>query len=133
MKKWKLWAGMLLIFFIGGAAGVGGTTLFVRHKVVSIINRSQPAMERMAVRFLSRRLDLSADQKSETTRIVRETQQHLQDIRNRVRPEAIEIISNGMDEIRELLDPYQHENFDRLYAMVKRQWKTYGGLGATQE
>jgi hypothetical protein len=132
MKKWKLWAGMLLIFFIGGAAGAGGTVLFVRQKVVSIINEGQPAAEKMAVRFLSRRLDLSADQKSEAARIAHETQQRLQVIRLRVRPEAIEIIAAGMDELRKLLNPDQQEDFDRLYTTMKRRWEINEGKPATQ-
>jgi hypothetical protein len=132
MKKWKLWAGMFLIFFIGGAAGAGGTVLFVRQKVVSIIDEGQPAIERLAVRFLSRRLDLSADQKSEAARIAHETQQRLQVIRLRVRPEAIEIITAGMDELRELLDPDQQKKLDRLYTTMKRRWETNKSMPATQ-
>jgi hypothetical protein len=132
MKKWKLWAGMFLIFFIGGAAGAGGTVLCVRQKVVSIIDEGQPAIERLAVRFLSRRLDLSTDQKSEVARIAHETQQRLQVIRLRVRPEAIEIITAGMDELRELLDPDQQKKLDRLYTTMKRRWESNKSMPATQ-
>ena len=122
MKKWKLWAGMLLIFFIGGAAGTGGTILFVRQKVVSIIDEGQPAVERLAVRFLSRRLDLSADQKSEAARIAHETQQRLQIIRLRVRPEAIEIFAGGVNELWVLLVPDQQEVLVRLLYSIMRRW-----------
>jgi hypothetical protein len=132
MKKWKLWAGMLLIFFIGGAAGAGGTLLCVRQKIVSIIDEGQPAVERLAVRFLSRRLNLSADQKSEAARIAHETQQRLQVIRLRVRPEAIEIIAAGMDDLRGVLDPDQQEELDRLYTTMKRRWETEGDKPAPQ-
>ena len=133
MKKWKLWAGMLLIFFIGGAAGAGGTVLLVRQKVASIIDEGQPAIEKLAVQFLSRRLDLSADQKSEVSRIVYKTQQRLQVIRLRVRPEAIEIVSAGMNDLRELLDSDQQKELDRLYTTMKRRWETTEGMPVTRQ
>ncbi|MCF8131323.1 MAG: hypothetical protein K9N10_22670 [Deltaproteobacteria bacterium] len=122
MKKWKLWMGMLLIFIAGGVVGAIGTSLVVRHKIVSVIDEGPPAFERLAVQFFSRRLDLSTEQKSQTARIVHDTQENLATIRLRVRPEAIEIISAGMEDIRVLLDSDQQENFDQLYTMMKRRW-----------
>lgn len=133
MKKWKLWTGMLLIFIAGGAVGTIGTGLFVKHKIVSIIEEGQPVVEKLAVRILSRRLDLTADQKSETARIIRETQQRLQVIRLRVRPEAFEIITTGKEDIRALLDPDQKKTLDQLYTKMKRRWETHGWLPATLE
>ena len=133
MKKWKLWTGMLLIFIAGGAVGTIGTGLFVKHKIVSILEEGQPVVEKLAVRILSRRLDLTADQKSETARIIRETQQRLQAIRLRVRPEALEIITTGKEDIRALLDPDQTKTLDQLYTKMKRRWETHGWLPATLE
>ena len=133
MKKWKLWTGMLLIFIAGGAVGTMGTGLFVKHKIVSIIEEGQPVVEKLAVRILSRRLDLTADQKSETARIIRETQQRLQAIRLRVRPEALEIITTGKEDIRALLDPDQKKTLDQLYTKMKRRWETHGWLPTTLE
>lgn len=133
MKKWKLWTGMLLIFIAGGAVGTIGTGLFVKHKILSIIEEGQPVVEKLAVRILSRRLDLTADQKSETARIIRETQQRLQAIRLRVRPEALEIITTGKEDIRALLDPDQKKTLDQLYTKMKRRWETHGWLPATLE
>jgi hypothetical protein len=133
MKKWKLWMGMLLIFIAGGAVGAIGTGLFVKHKIVSIIEEGQPVVEKLAVRILSRRLDLTADQKSETARIIRETQQRLQAIRLRVRPEALEIITTGKEDIKALLDPDQKKTLDQLYTKMKRRWEIHGWLPATLE
>jgi hypothetical protein len=133
MKKWKLWTGMLLIFIAGGAVGTIGTGLFVKHKIVSIIEEGQPVVEKLAVRILSRRLDMTADQKSETARIIRETQQRLHAFRLRVRPEALEIITTGKEDIRALLDPDQKKTLDQLYAKMKRRWETHGWLPATLE
>jgi hypothetical protein len=133
MKKWKLWTGMILIFIAGGAVGTIGTGLFVKHKIVSIIEEGQPVVEKLAVRILSRRLDLTADQKSETARIIRETQQRLQAIRLRVRPDALEIITTGKEDIRALLDPDQKKTLDQLYTKMKRRWETHGWLPATLE
>ena len=133
MKKWKLWTGMLLIFIAGGAVGTIGTGLFVKHKIVSILEEGQPVVEKLAVRILSRRLDLTADQKSETARIIRETQQRLQAIRLRVRPEALEIITTGKEDIRALLDPDQKKTLDQLYTKMKRRWETHGWLPTTLE
>jgi hypothetical protein len=133
MKKWKLWTGMILIFIAGGAVGTIGTGLFVKHKIVSIIEEGQPVVEKLAVRILSRRLDLTADQKSETARIIRETQQRLQAIRLRVRPDALKIITTGKEDIRALLDPDQKKTLDQLYTKMKRRWETHGWLPATLE
>ena len=133
MKKWKLWTGMILIFIAGGAVGTIGTGLFVKHKIVSIVEEGQPAVEKLALRILSRRLDLTADQKSETARIIRETQQRLQAIRLRVRPDALKIITTGKEDIRALLDPDQKKTLDQLYTKMKRRWETHGWLPATLE
>jgi hypothetical protein len=105
----------------------------VKHKIVSIIEEGQPVVEKLAVRILSRRLDLTADQKSETARIIRETQQRLQAIRLRVRPEALEIITTGKEDIRALLDPDQKKTLDQLYTKMKRRWETHGWLPTTLE
>lgn len=133
MKKWKLWTGMLLIFVAGGVVGAVGTGLVVRHKIISVIDEGQPAVARLAVRFLTRRLDLSAAQQAETARIVHDVQQRLQAVRRRFRPEIGEIVATGMTDIRALLAPGQQEKLDRLYNTLKQRWQPPRALPADRE
>jgi hypothetical protein len=126
MKKWKIWTGILLIFLAGSCIGAVGTGLYVRHKVVSILDGGAPAVAELVSRRLARRLDLSVSQQAAVSQIVRDTQFRLQQLRRRYLPDAEKIIVGSIDRIKMELTPEQQTKLDVLYDRFKVRWKMRG-------
>ncbi len=122
MKTWKLWAGIFLVFLTGICIGSAGTGLYVRHAVISLFQGGQPAVTRLVMKRLTRKLDLSGSQQVVIGREVHGIQDRLQELRLRNRPETLQIIKTGVNRIRENLRPDQQRKLDVLITRLKAQW-----------
>lgn len=124
MKKWKLWLAVLLIFLSGSLVGTVATGLYVRSKVLCIVQEGPSAVTQLVTRRLARNLDLSATQRTDVSRIIQETQQQLQVLRLRSRPEARQIIIDCITEIKTTLTPQQQQELDVLFERFKNRWRS---------
>ena len=82
---------------------------------------SRPFGRGRLLAHLSRRLHLSAEQRSEVERIVEAKRRKLDALRSELHPRFDEVRESARREIRKLLDARQQEEFDRLDA----EWKAY--------
>ncbi len=123
MKKWKIWTGITLVFLTGVCIGAAGSGLYVRHEIRSILREGPPAVTRLVMKKLTRDLNLSGVQQVEVSRIVRETQSRLQELRLRNRPETEKILSTGVERVKGVLSPEQGGKLDVLYDRLKARWR----------
>ncbi len=122
MKKWKLWAGIILVFLAGICIGGVGTGLYIRHAVISLFEGGPPAVTHLVMKRMTRELDLTRSQQVEIGREVREIQERLRELRLRNRPETVQIITSGVDRIREKLQPDQQRKLDVLISRLRARW-----------
>lgn len=123
MKRWKLWAGVLLIFAAGACVGVFGTGLYVRHSIESLLQGGPPAVADLVTNRLARELDLSKSQKIAVGETVREMQAQIQALRRQHRPEAERILVTGMTRMKTELSVEQQQKLDRLYDKLTARWR----------
>lgn len=123
MKKWKIGAGIALIFISGLIAGSAVTGLYVKHRMERIFHEGPPAIKRIIMHKLSDELHLTGDQKSEIEKIVSETQAGLQQLRLRHQPETEEILDRGLGQIKTKLTTEQQAKIEKLYGQAKQRWR----------
>lgn len=123
MKKWKLWAGIVLIFIFGLIAGSAVTGLYVKHRMRMAFHEGPPAIKKIIMNKLSDELRLTGDQKAEIEKIVSETQSGLQQLRLRHQPEAEEILDKGLGQIKTKLTTEQQAKIEKLYGQAKQRWR----------
>ena len=122
MKKWKLAAGLLLVFTLGVLSGVLGTGMVLkRHH--PFFSHKPEGRKAFLMKRLTRKLDLSEDQKDRIAAIIDRMQgemiTHFREGR-RFRHQHLE---KGFAEIRKELNPDQQRRFDELKAERERHWK----------
>ncbi len=123
MKRWKLWAGVLLVFAAGACVGVVGTGLYVRHSFESLLQGGPPAVAELVTNRLARELDLSKSQKIAVGETVQEMQSQIQALRLQYRPEAKQILITGMSKMKTELSAEQQQKLDRLYNKLTTRWR----------
>lgn len=123
MKKWKLWAGITLIFISGLIAGSAITGLYLKHRMEKAFHEGPPAIKKLIMHKLTGELHLTDAQKSEIEKIVSETQTELQQLRLRHQPETEEILDRGLEQIKTRLSTEQQAKIDKLYGQAKQRWR----------
>ena len=122
MKRLKVWLLLGLIFAAGFISGVVCTRVVVRHIVSRAIEH--PELVRIRIeRYLSRKLDLDADQRRQVSAILMESQTRLRDVRQSVQPQFQEIFSNAEEQVSALLTPAQREQFKKVRRNARWYWK----------
>lgn len=125
MKKWKIWLGILVIFFAGICIGVVSAKYFVRHRVIAMLNEGPPAIHRLISKRLGRQLDLNHEQQVLIDQKITAIQQRILVLRSRYQPEAAAIIKEGIVEMRKDLSPAQQEKLDQIYQEMHQRLARY--------
>ena len=122
MQKWKIIAGLLMIFILGTLTGALGTGLILKRHHLYFSDRPE-GRKAFIMERLTRRLDLSEDQKTRIgsiiDRVQSETFRRFREGRRFMREE----MEKGFDEIRKELTPEQQGRFDALKAEFERRRK----------
>ena len=124
MKKWKLTAGVALVFFLGVLAGLL-PGFYLTHRFPPppppphLNHRDRDAV--MAER-LSRDLDLTDAQKKKVTEILKRTSEKLDERLSQMQPEIRKILDDGFSEIeKELTDPQKNKLRDLRERMERHR------------
>jgi Spy/CpxP family protein refolding chaperone len=125
MQKWKIIAGLLLVFVLGALTGALGTGMVLkRHH--PFFSHQPEGRKTFIMKRLSRKLDLSAEQKVRIEAIIdrvqAETFQKMREGRRFMR----EHLEKGFAEIRKELTPEQQRRFDQMRAERERRRKERG-------
>jgi len=110
MKRWKLIAGIILVFVLGVLSGTLGTGLYMKQKMKPI--RQDPKARRTAIiEKLTRGLDLKEDQIPRIEKILDEIDQKSREYRQEIRKMRTESIS----QMKKELTPEQQKKLDQLH------------------
>ncbi|MBF0320643.1 MAG: hypothetical protein HQL01_12660 [Nitrospirae bacterium] len=122
MKKWKVFAGCLVIFMSGILAGavVGG--IFMKHKMEAVFHEGPPAFKRLILSKVSGELSLTGEQLREIEPIVEKAHIELKELRLRHQPEAETIIEAAISEMKKKLTEGQSKKLDLFYEAIKKRW-----------
>lgn len=125
MQKWKIIAGLLLVFVLGALTGALSTGMVLKRQHPFF--RSAPeGRKAFIMKRLSRKLDLSEDQKVRIEAIIDRVQSETFKQMREGRRFMREHLEKGFAEIRKELTPDQQRRFDEMKAERERRWKERG-------
>jgi Spy/CpxP family protein refolding chaperone len=114
MKKWKLFAGIVLVFALGGAAGSLGMGWYIKKKTAPL--RMEPkARKTFIIEKLARKLDLTDNQIPKIEKILTEVDLK----RRKYRAEIRKIRTESISQMKKELTPEQQVKLDELH----EKWK----------
>ena len=120
MQKWKIIAGLLLVFILGTLTGALGTGMILKRQHLFFSDRPEGRKTFIMAR-LTHKLDLSSEQQTRVEAIVdrvqSETFQRIRDGRRFVHAQ----LEKGFTEIRNELTPDQQRRFDAMRAEFERR------------
>lgn len=125
MQKWKIIAGLLMVFVLGALTGALSTDMVLkRHH--PLFSGAPEGRKAFIMKRLSRKLDLSEDQKVRIEAIIdrvqSETFQHMREGRRFMHRQ----LEKGFAEIRKELTPEQQRRLDQMKAERERRRKERG-------
>jgi len=119
MKKWRLIAGIVLVFVLGVLAGAGGSHFYQGYHRDQF--RKDPAARRAYImKGLTRELRLTEKQQQELQGIIREMDEKRRDLFKKSRAEVRKIFDEGFSRVNEKLDPGQQGVLKELRARHER-------------
>jgi len=122
MKKWRLIAGVALVFILGVLAGSLGTHLYQRQWAERFWK--DPAARRdVFLQRLTRELQLTDEQQKELKVIVEEVDQKLQALRRESRAEIKGVIDESFTRMKEKLSPDQQKRLEEFKAKHEERLK----------
>jgi Spy/CpxP family protein refolding chaperone len=120
MKKVRLAAGVILIFFVGALAGTLATNLYMRHRIGRLPPGGPhpppppPARGTMLMEQLTRDLELTKDQRQRIAGIVEDAERRILGVRRKYLPAMKEIEDQTFGLIKEKLTPDQRKKVEDL-------------------
>jgi hypothetical protein len=125
MQKWKIIAGLLLVFVLGTLTGALGTGMVLKRQH-PFFSRQPEDRKAFIMKRLSRKLDLSAEQKVRIEAIIDRVQAEAFQKMREGRRFMREHLEKGFAEIRQELTPDQQRRFDQMKAERERRRKERG-------
>jgi len=115
MKKWKLIAGVALVFVLGVLVGSMGTRFYHRDWSGRFFQEPS-ARKALILKRLTKELNLTEAQQKEFRPIVEETEKKLEAFGLERRSAVKAILDESFSRMKEKLDPEQQKKLDELRA-----------------
>jgi uncharacterized membrane protein len=122
MKRWRLVAGVILIFILGVMAGSVGTRLYQRSWTERFW-KDPAARKALILKRLTRELGLSEGQKREFRAIIEDVDQKMEGLHRENRAAIRTILQEGFSRMMERLDPAQQEKLKQVKARREERLK----------
>jgi len=120
-RQWVVWILMLVVFVSGVGVGAGGALLIARNMVVRLIQHPEVALPEMAAR-LGTKLSLSPEQVRRVEQVLLARQKSIEAIRSEVRPRLLRELDRLEQEVADVLDPAQRQQWHDLCAHLRHTW-----------
>jgi len=122
MKKWKLVAGVLLVFALGILIGLLGSGFY--HHYLSDRFRKDPAEKKAFIlKKFSDRLDLTEAQQNVFRAVIDQTDQQRRAQLSKNRSELNKIREESYLEMKKVLTPDQQNTFDEFIKEIRERYK----------
>jgi len=115
MKKWRLIAGVALVFVLGALVGALGTRFYHRDWSERFFQEPS-AMKALILKKLTRDLSLTEAQQNEFKGIIEETDRKLEAFRSERRSAVGTTLDESFSRMREKLNPNQQKKLEELRA-----------------
>lgn len=125
MKRWKIFAGIFLVFALGVVSGVLGTGVFIKHRVLEFRGGAPFMRDRFLMHRLTRELDLTGTQQEKIGRILKGMRTRHQDFFRARRAEMTRIIDSELAVVKKELTAGQQDKLDRLLEKFRRHRRRF--------
>lgn len=112
--KLKLYGGLIALFVCGAVIGSLGTGIYIRSKVMPFYEGGPMERRGMMLNRLANKLDLTPQQQTEVEDILKQTQEEIQQLKQKSQLRAMQIVNKRFPLIREKLNPQQQKKLDRF-------------------
>jgi hypothetical protein len=128
MNRFKLLAGVILVFLVGTLAGSLGAGVYFKHRMERFAAGGPPRHLRkvLLMKRLSNELDLTKEQRIEIEKIIKESANKIFAVRRKYLPDIKEITDQSFALMKEKLNADQKERLEELHEKLKdRHAKTF--------
>jgi len=112
------------MFVLGLACGALGTAAFLLHRMHHG-GLAHGRMEQFVVRRLTRRLDLSEEQRKTAEQVVHKARLRLEQVHDEVAPRIESILDDACEELRPSLNADQQTKLETLRAEAKERMRRH--------
>ncbi len=126
MNKFKIMAGILLVFLLGGIAGSLGTSIYMGKRFRTIMQGPPAFLIPKFIGKLERELNLSPQQQEQIRRTSAELREELNEFMEKNRPMAEEILDRHISSIKSVLEPGQQEKMEKIREKMKQGMMRHG-------
>lgn len=124
MSRFKLWAGLIVLFGAGVLTGILGTSLYIDAARMPRGDRGPAAQHERIMKRLTKELSLTAQQQTEIDPIVTWAHVAILELRFSHQAEIEDILAKGMTDIKAKLSSAQQAELDTMYARLQQRWQT---------
>jgi len=130
MKWWKSVLGVVAVFLLGAVTGAMAIQHFHSRIAEDVLSGKGDAAAELAVRRLTRSLDLDPAQEARARAIIRQTHREIVEIRKPIMAEIESAVERSRERVRAILRPDQQREFDRLQTDRRERIKSGDGPGS---
>ena len=123
MSRFKLWAGLIILFCAGALTGIVATYLYCDVDRSHRGERGPAAQHERIVKRLTQELALTARQQADIEPVVTRTHLAILELRFAHQAEVEQILAGGMAELKGLLSAEQQSGLDRMYQRLQQRWQ----------
>lgn len=123
--KWKLMAGVTLVFILGALVGALGTGVYLKHQH-PFFKRDMGSRKTFIIKKLTRKLDLTNVQKRRIEKIVDQMHMMAEKRFQEHRKEMRKAFEEGFSEMKKELSPAQQKKLDEMIKKIERRRKEKG-------
>lgn len=120
-RRWTVLVMALVIFLAGMASGAAVTVVYAVNRLQYAIHHPEVAPARIAA-TLSRRLDLTVEQRDEIEKIIARRQTEIAAIRRQFQPQVVDQLESVHAEVAAVLDDAQRAKWTQLFDQFKKRW-----------
>jgi hypothetical protein len=118
-KTWKAVLGVVLIFIFGWLSGALCTSLIVRHRAISLLDRGPAAIAEVLERRMTHNLNLDPGQRQQIHGYFMENLTQRLQLQKEIQPQVQALNRQTIEEINAVLHPDQQERFQENIARIK--------------
>ncbi len=119
MKRWKMWAAITAVFLSGAVIGAIGASLYIGHRIESVIKGEQDFIVSMTLHRLDKTLGLTSEEHEKVAPIVKDAARKMHKLRQEQRPKVTIIIEDAAEEIKKVLPPEKSAAVDDFVKKFK--------------
>jgi hypothetical protein len=123
MSRFKLWAGLIILFGAGALTGIVGTYLYCDFDRSHRGDRGPVAQHERIMKRLTQELSLTARQQADIEPIVTRAHLAILELRFAHQAEIEHILAGGMAELKMLISAEQQSGLDKMYQRLQQRWQ----------